>query len=82
LLWKDSGEKHIKPGEWNHYEIVAVGSRIRTYLNGNLCVDLDDPPGAKQGIIAFQLHSGGKFEVRYKDFKLELNPSMQTAAGN
>jgi hypothetical protein len=72
LLWPKSGEEHLKPGEWNHYEIVAEGSRIRTYLNGQLCVDLDDPPGAKRGIVAFQLHSGGATEVRYKDFKVEL----------
>src|SRR5438874_9356811 len=25
------------------YEIVAIGSKVKTYLNGKLCVDLDDP---------------------------------------
>ena len=79
LLWKESGEKHVRTDDWNQYEIIAVGSRIRTYINGKLCVDLDDPAGAKRGIIALQLHSGGPFEVRYKDFELELNPKMETA---
>lgn len=72
LLWKRPGDQHVKVGEWNTYEIVAVGSKIRTYLNGKLCVDLEDPPGKKQGIIALQIHSGGKMEVRFKDLKLEL----------
>lgn len=45
LLWDESGERHLRPGEWNRYEIEARGSRIRTFLNGNLCVDLDDPDG-------------------------------------
>ena len=78
LLWKESGEAHVKKGEWNRYEIIAVGSRIRTYINCQLCVDLDDPPGAKRGIVAFQLHSGGAFEVRYRDLKLELDPVTKT----
>jgi putative membrane-bound dehydrogenase-like protein len=73
LLWPKSGEAHVKPG-WNTYEVLATGSRIRTWINGQLCVDLDDPAGAKRGIIALQLHSGGPTEVRYKDFELELDP--------
>jgi putative membrane-bound dehydrogenase-like protein len=72
LLWPKSGEEHLKPGEWNLYEIVAQGSHIRTFLNGKPCVDLDDPSGARRGIVAFQLHSGGATEVRYKDLKIEL----------
>ena len=59
LLWDKSGEAHIKPGEWTHYEIEAYGSHIRTWLNGHLCVDLDDPDGAKAGILALQLHVQG-----------------------
>ncbi len=77
LLWDKSGEASVKPEEWNTYEIVAVGSRIRTAINGKACVDLDDPKGAKEGIIAFQLHAGGPLEVRYKDFALELNPKLE-----
>ncbi|MBI1913398.1 MAG: DUF1080 domain-containing protein [Planctomycetes bacterium] len=76
LLWDQSGEAHVKPNEWNHYEVVAVGSKIRTYLNGKLCVDVDDPPGAKRGLFALQLHSGGPMEVRFKDLVLELNPKL------
>jgi len=71
LLWPKSGEAHVKPG-WNHYEIEAIGSKIRTWINGQLCVDLDDPAGAKRGIVALQLHSGGPTEVRFKDFVVEL----------
>jgi hypothetical protein len=77
LLWDKSGEAYLKPGEWNDYEIVAVGSKIRTYLNGKECVHLDDPSGAKAGITAFQLHSGGPTEVRFKGFELELNPRLR-----
>ena len=72
LLWKDSGEAFVKPGEWNTYEIVCNGSKVRTSINGKPCAVLDDPSGAKRGIIAFQLHSGGPTEVRFKDLKVEV----------
>lgn len=72
LLWKESGEKHLRPGEWNTYVIEARGSQIRTFLNGQPCVDLNDPEGAKTGILAFQLHSGGPTTVHFR--KLELAP--------
>jgi hypothetical protein len=74
LLWKVSGEPHVKSGDWNRYDIEAVGSRVRTWINGQACVDLDDPAGARRGIVALQLHSGGPTEVRYRNFRLELNP--------
>ena len=81
VLWDQSGEQHIKPGEWNTYEIEAVGSRIRTWLNGQLCVDLDDPPGARRGIIALQIHAGPAMEVRFKDLQLTLDPQATLATG-
>ena len=72
LLWDKSDEAHVKNDDWNRYEIVCVGSRTQTWINGQPCVDLDDPQGARRGIIALQLHSGGKTEVRYKNLKLTL----------
>jgi putative membrane-bound dehydrogenase-like protein len=72
LLWKESGEKHVKADDWNDYVIEAQGSRVRTWINGKLCVDLDDARLARRGIFAFQIHSGGAMEVRFKDLKLEV----------
>ena len=63
-----------------HYEIVAVGSKIRTSINGKPCVDLDDPAGARRGIFAFQLHSGGATEVRFRNVRLEVLSGTSTAA--
>jgi hypothetical protein len=79
LLWGESGEQHVKRGEWNTYEIVAVGSKIQTMINGQLSVDLDDPQGKRQGVIAFQLHSGGKTEVRFRNLSLKvLDPEAKS----
>jgi putative membrane-bound dehydrogenase-like protein len=80
LLSETPGDEYLKPEQWNKYVIEARGSRIRTYLNGNLCVDLDDPAGAKKGVLALQVHSGPPMEVRFKDLVLEVNPSSEKAA--
>jgi putative membrane-bound dehydrogenase-like protein len=72
LLWDKSGEGHVKNGEWNHYVIEAIGSRVRTWINGQLCVDLDDPDGKRRGVFALQLHSGDPTEVRFRNLKLEV----------
>lgn len=72
LLWDKSGEEHVKPDGWNRYEVIARGEHIQTLINGKPCVDLKDPKGARQGIFALQLHSGGKTEVRFRKFSLKV----------
>jgi putative membrane-bound dehydrogenase-like protein len=75
LLWPQSGENHLMSGDWNRYEIVAIGPKITTKINGQPCVTLDDPAGARRGIFAFQLHSGGATEVRFRNLILEPLPT-------
>jgi putative heme-binding domain-containing protein len=72
VLWDKSGEQHVKRGDWNRYEIEANGSRIRTWINGQPCVDLDDPTGKRRGAFALQIHSGGPMEVRFRNLRLEV----------
>ena len=76
LIWDKSGEKHVKVDDWNEYVIEAAGSRVKTWINGKLCVDLDDAKLSRRGIFALQIHSGGAMEVRFKDFKLEMDPIL------
>jgi hypothetical protein len=71
-VWKQSGEAHVKVNDWNDYVIEATGSKVRTWINGKLCVDLDDPLLARRGIFALQIHSGGPMEVRFRDLRLEI----------
>jgi putative membrane-bound dehydrogenase-like protein len=71
VLWDKPGDPHVKPDQWNEYVIEAVGTRIRTWINGKPCVDLDDPKAARRGIFAFQIHSGGPMEVRFKELRLD-----------
>lgn len=74
LLWDKSGESHVKPGAWNSYEIHAEGTRILTRINGQTCVEVDDPDGARVGVFGLQLHSGGPTEVRFRNLRLEVLP--------
>ncbi|MDB4680169.1 MAG: DUF1080 domain-containing protein [Planctomycetaceae bacterium] len=72
MLWNKDATQHVKAGEWNEYRIVAKGHHIQTYLNGKLCVDLDDAEGETSGVIALQVHSGGPMKVEFKDLKLKV----------
>ena len=71
------GQPYVKKGDWNTYEILAVGGRIRTAINGHPCTVLDDDQVAKAGRIALQVHSGGPMEVRFRNIKVETNPEFK-----
>src|SRR5205085_11818739 len=77
VLWDKPGDPYVSTNDWNTYEIVAVGGRIRTAINGHLCVDVDDPKVARHGITGLQMHAGGPLEVRFRDLRLELNPKFE-----
>jgi len=78
LLVKEGGEKFVKVGDWNEYEIVAVGDHVLMALNGKKVVDFKDPKGMKRGIFALQVHSDKEpTEVHFKDLRLELNPKAE-----
>ena len=74
VLGEGDGASAVRRGEWNTYEIVAVGQRVRLTLNDTVTVELDDPGGARRGYVALQLHSGGPTEVRFRNFELTLDP--------
>ena len=72
ILSSKPGDPYVKKGDWNDYEIIARGPVVKTFLNGQPCVDLSDPMLSRRGIFALQIHSGPAMEVRYKDLRLEV----------
>jgi putative membrane-bound dehydrogenase-like protein len=82
LLWDKPGDPFVHADDWNTYEILAVGSKIRTAINGHLCTDIDDAKVALRGITGLQMHAGGPMEVRFKDLKLEINPKFEMQTVN
>jgi hypothetical protein len=54
--------KANKRGEWNKIRVEAIGSTIRTYINGINFANLVDD-ARKEGFIALQVHGIGKDEA-------------------
>ena len=53
-----AAQKAFRMGEWNRFRVEAIGTSIRTWLNGVACASIvDDLTPA--GIIALQVHSIG-----------------------
>ena len=82
LDWNDRALEVIKQANWNHYEILAVGDRIWTAINGTLCVAIKDPQGERSGQIAFQIHGGPPQTVHYRNPTLTHNPQVKIAGMN
>lgn len=63
----------LRRNDWNDYEVRCEGPRIRLFLNGKLTVDYteEDASIPRTGLIALQIHGGGKAEVRFKDIVLK-----------
>ena len=67
-------KKYKTEGDWNEYEISAVGSVITLKINGELMCEVDDrhKEAAKKGIIAFQMHPGPPMKVELKDIRIKI----------
>ncbi len=82
LDWNNNGAEAVKAGEWNRYEILAVGDRIWTAINGKLCVAVKDTGGERSGKIALQIHGGPPQTVHYRNPALTHNPPVELAGMN
>ena len=56
LARNEKGKSAFKNGKWNKVRIEAIGSTIRTWVNGIQCANLIDDT-SKTGFIAMQIHS-------------------------
>lgn len=63
----------LRRNDWNDYEIRCEGPRIRLKLNGKVTVDYteEDPSIPQSGLIAFQIHGGGKAQVHFRNIRLK-----------
>jgi hypothetical protein len=68
--------EHVKKDDWNEYVITADGPHITQVLNGFTTVDYTEKEevGAKEGIIALQLHVGPPMRVWFKDIEIRELP--------
>ena len=67
----DEKEDILKEGEWNTLRLRVEGDNVKTWLNGELMVDINDELiGSKTGRIMLQIHDGNNIKVLWKNFKL------------
>jgi len=67
--WR-TGQKLVRAGDWNEYEILAQGNHIRLKLNGVATVDTTDHK-ASSGVIAIQLHIGEPMRVECRNLRIK-----------
>jgi hypothetical protein len=64
--------KILKPNEWNDYEVRSENGRVRIFINGKQTIDYTEPDKSipQTGLIALQVHGGGKVEIAYREIYL------------
>ncbi len=64
----EDAQEAFAPGAWNHYRILAIGPRIRTWINDVPAVDHLDFVDSR-GRLGFQVHSG-RCDVRWRNIRI------------
>lgn len=69
--------KVVKKGDWNEYVITFQGNHLKQVLNGFTTVDYTEKSekGARDGVIALQLHVGPPMKVYFKDIEIKELPA-------
>lgn len=80
-LWNEGGgwvvaprfRARVRPNQWNHYRIEAIGRHLRVLVNGNVTVN-QTGVFAQPGYIALQNH-GGSGVYRFRNIRImSLDP--------
>ena len=58
----------LRPGKWNQIRVICKGPRIRTWVNGQLCSDIEDSEH-KSGVIGLQ-HNSKEGIYRFRDLRI------------
>jgi hypothetical protein len=67
-----SKEKFLKEGEWNTMVVRMEGNTVKTWLNGEQMIVLEDAKiGSAVGKIALQIHDGGGVKVRWRKVEIK-----------
>jgi len=77
-----AAEAAVKAGEWNHYEVLAVGPVVWIAINGTLGAAFLDTAADAQtaGALALQMHGGPAQTVQYRINKLVHDPELKLSA--
>jgi len=68
-------QARIKDKDWNDYVVIAQGNHFQHFINGVQTVDVVDErtggKGAKEGVLALQLHAGEPMTVQFKNIRIK-----------
>lgn len=65
-------EKFLKEGDWNTMVVRMEGNTVKTWLNGEQMIVLEDEKiGSAVGKIALQIHDGGGVKVRWRKVEIK-----------
>jgi hypothetical protein len=65
---------YYKNDDWNEYTIMAYGNHLIHLVNGYQTIEMidnDTKGGAREGILALQIHAGEPMLVEFKDIRLK-----------
>lgn len=68
---KDRVKEVVKLADFNDYFIRCVGKHVTITINGTTMVDAEFPTVPDEGVIGFQLHSGGPTEVVFRNLQFK-----------
>lgn len=60
----------LKPKDWNHMTIVAIGKNYSVWLNGRHVMSYDSESAVKRGPVGIQLHGGKNMSAEYKNIAI------------
>jgi len=86
LEYNTAAKTAFKNNVWNHYKIEAIGTSIRTWVNGVPCAHIIDNM-TTSGFLSLQVHEIGDSkdagqEVRWKNIKIQTKNLKPTAPDN
>ena len=67
-------QQKIKSEDWNTFRVVARGSRLQHFINGQLMSEtVDEQPDKRwmEGVLALQVHVGPPMKLEVKDIRLK-----------
>ncbi len=60
----------LKPKDWNHMTIVAIGKNYSVWLNGMHVMSYDSESAIRRGPVGIQLHGGKDMSAAYKNIAI------------
>ena len=63
--------KLLKPGDWNHFKIIAKGDTFKVFINGTEAVTYQNAKFAGPGPVGLQIHAGLDMKIGFRNLKVK-----------